>query len=90
MALIDDVKPRIGIYYTDATKDIEVQGIINGALSFYKNAGWIIDTDDYTSVAVDAIVLYSKMSMSSDPAQLSMHPVMLAYIAQNRVDVTGE
>ena len=90
MALLDDVKPRIGVFYSEANKDVEVQGMISGALSFYKNAGWIIDTDDYTPVAVDAIALYCKMSMSSDPAQLSMHPVMLAYIAQNRVDVTVE
>ena len=84
MALIDDVKPRIGIYYSDFAKDVEVQGIIDGAISYYSGAGWIIDPLSYTPTAVEAIVLYCKMAMSSDPALMTNHPVLIAFIAQNR------
>ena len=31
MALLDDVKPRIGVFYSEANKDVEVQGMISGA-----------------------------------------------------------
>lgn len=84
MALLDDVKPRIGVFYSEASKDVEVQGMISGAIAYFSGAGWVIDTDDYTPTAVEAIVLYCKMAMSSDPALMTNHPVLIALIAQNR------
>ena len=35
MSLLSDVKPRIGVFYSDANKDAEVQGMINGAISYF-------------------------------------------------------
>ena len=83
MALLDDVKPRIGIYYSDPVKNAEVQGMIDGAKMFYKGAGWDLgSTPD--ALAVEAIVLYCKMAQSTDPSLLTNHPVMINFIAQGR------
>ncbi len=83
MALIDSVKPRLGIYYSDANKNAEIQGMIDGAVLFFKNAGWDIgSTPD--ALAVEAVVLYCKMAQSTDPSQLVNHPVLISFIAQGR------
>ncbi len=83
MALLDDVKPRIGVFYSTPLKDAEVQGIIDGAKLFYKGAGWDVGSAP-DALAVEAIVLYCKMAQSTDPAQLTNHPVMINFIAQGR------
>ncbi|MDF2591394.1 MAG: hypothetical protein K0S75_860 [Clostridia bacterium] len=88
MALIDDVKPRLGIYYSDVKKDKEVQDMINGATLYFKGAGWDISTPD--ALAIEAVTLYCKMAQSTDPAQLINHPVLLSFIAQGRVVVSDE
>ena len=82
MALLDTVKPRLGIYYSDTAKDAEIQSMINGATLYFKNAGWDISTPD--ALAVEAVVLYCKMAQSTDPTQLTNHPVLLSFIAQGR------
>ena len=43
MALLEKVKPRLGIFYSDPNKDNEVQLMINGAIEYFKGAGWEID-----------------------------------------------
>lgn len=40
MALLNAVKPRLGIYYSEENKDKEVQQMINGAIEYFKGAGW--------------------------------------------------
>jgi hypothetical protein len=85
MALLEDVKNRLGVFYSDATKDVEIQGMIDGAIQYFKGAGWDISTPD--ALAVEAVVLYCKMAQSTDPAQLSNHPVLLSFIAQGRAVV---
>lgn len=85
MALIDDVKPRLGVFYSEANKDAEIQGMIDAATEYFKGAGWDIATP--SALAVEAIVLYCKMAQSTDPAQLINHPVLLAFIAQGRAVV---
>ena len=90
MTLIADVKPRIGVFYTEATKDAEVQGMIDGAVDYFKNAGWVIDITNPTPAAVEAIILYCKMAQSTDPALLTNHPVLISMIGQGRAVVAGE
>jgi len=85
MALIDQVKPRLGVFYSEANKDAEIQGMIDGATAYFKGAGWDISTPD--ALAVEAVVLYCKMAQSTDPAQLVNHPVLLSFIAQGRAVV---
>lgn len=87
MTLLNDVKPRIGVFYSDANKDLEVQNMIDGAVEYFKGAGWDIDSASPSNLAVEAVVLYCKMAQSTDPAQLVNHPVLLSFIAQGRAVV---
>ena len=84
MALLEKVKPGIGVFYSDFRKDEEVQQMIDGAVAFFQGAGWEIDPSLPTPLAVEAVTLYCKMRQSTDPAQLTAHPVLIAYIAQAR------
>lgn len=85
MALLDQVKPRLGVFYSEANKDAEIQGMIDGATAYFKGAGWDISTPD--ALAAEAVVLYCKMAQSTDPAQLINHPVLLSFITQGRAVV---
>lgn len=87
MALIDQVKPRIGVFYSDNTKDAEVQSMIDGAVGYFKGAGWTIDSASPSALAVEAVILYCKMAQSTDPASLTNHPVLTSFIAQGRAEV---
>lgn len=40
MALIDIVRPRLGIYYTDPAKDAEISQLIAEAKADLKSSGW--------------------------------------------------
>lgn len=84
MALIDSVRPRIGVFYTDTNKDAEIQSMINGAVAYFKGAGWDINFASPSDLAVEAVVLYCKMAQSTDPAQFTNHPVLISFIAQGR------
>lgn len=88
MALIDDVKPRLGVFYSDANKDKDVQDMINGATAYFKGAGWDISTP--SPLAVEAVILYCKMAQSTDPSLLTNHPVLLSFIVQGRAVVEDE
>ena len=87
MALIDKVKPRIGVFYSDNTKDAEVQSMIDGAVGYFKGAGWNIDPALPSATAVEAVILYCKMAQSTDPAALTNHPVLISFAAQGRAEV---
>jgi hypothetical protein len=86
MALLEKVKPGIGVFYSDFGKDEEVQQMIDGAVAFFKGAGWEIDPSLPTPLAVEAVTLYCKMRQSTDPAQLTVHPVLVAYIVQGKTE----
>ena len=90
MALIDDVKTRLGIYYSESTKNTEIQAMIDGAVDYFNGAGWDIDTSTPSAMAKEAIVLYCKMAQSTDPAMLVNHPVLISFIAQGRAVVVDE
>ena len=90
MALIEIVKPRIGVFYTTPEKDAEIQQMINSAAAYFKGAGWDIgtlDSADLSPVAVEAIILYCKMAQNTDPAALTNHPVLISFAAQGRSTV---
>lgn len=82
--LLDEIRPRIGVFYTDPEKDKEIQSRINGAIGYFGGAGWKIDPDAPTPLAVEAIELYCKMSQSTDPAVLINHPVLVSFVSQGR------
>jgi hypothetical protein len=89
MALLDDVKRRLGVFYSEAEKDAEIQQMIDAATEYFKGAGWDIGSAP-SSLATEAVVLYCKMAQSTDPAQLTNHPVLLSFVAQGRTVVDDE
>lgn len=88
MTLLEKVKPRIGVFYSEENKDAEIQSMINGALEYFKGAGWEISPTAPTNLAVEATVLYCKMAQSTDPSLLTNHPILTSFIAQSRAVVS--
>lgn len=84
MSLINKVKHRLGVFYSEANKDNEVQSMIDGAIEYFKGAGWNINSSSPSNLAIEAVVLYCKMAQSTDPTQLTNHPVLISMIAQGR------
>lgn len=90
MALLDKVKPRLGVFYSEANKDNEIESMIDGAIGYFKGAGWEIDPTSPTPLAIEAVTLYCKMAQSIDPSQLTNHPVLISMIAQGRAVVSDD
>lgn len=90
MTLLEKVKPRIGVFYSDVNKDLETLSMIEGAIDYFKGAGWDISLTSPSSLGVEAVVLYCKMAQSTDPSQLTNHPVLISMIAQGRAEVVTD
>ena len=86
--MLEQIKQRLGIFYSDPLKDSEIQSMIDEAKSFMENAGWPATLLD-DSLAVGAITLYCKMSQQTDPSQMQMNPVFVAMLAQARAKVVA-
>lgn len=87
MAILNDVKQALGIYYSEANKDAEISNIIAGAKAFLINAGWPsadLTTDAETPEATQAVIIYSKMAVNTDPTEMRLNPMLVAMIAQAR------
>ena len=84
MALLDEVKKRLGVLYSDPIKDADIGNLIEEAKQYFKNAGWKFDDGD--KLGLGAISLYVKMAQSTDPTVMKNHPVLISYIAQGRAD----
>jgi hypothetical protein len=93
MAILTDVKQALGIFYSEENKDAEISGIIAGAKAFLTGAGWPssdLADDAETDLAKQAIIIYAKMAVNTDPTEYKMNPVLVAMIAQARVIPTVE
>ena len=91
MAILNDVKQSLGIFYSEANKDAEISNIIAGAKAFLIGAGWPssdLAADAETDLAKQAIIIYAKMAVNTDPAEYKMNPVLVAMIAQARTTPT--
>ena len=88
MALIDTVKHALGIYYTEQTKDAEIQTIIDGAKSMLLSAGVPsadLTDDSESPQAVQAIIIYAKEAVNTDPTEMRINP-MLVNLIQQKLD----
>lgn len=86
MALLDEVKRRLGVFYSEAEKDAEIQQMIDSAIAYFKGAGWNISASDASPTGIEAVVLFCKMAQSTDPADFVNHPVLISFIAQGRAE----
>lgn len=88
MALLDTVKQALGIYYTEQTKDTEIQNIIDFAKNFLLSAG--VPSADLTEgsenpLAVQAIIIQAKMAVNTDPTEMRINPFLVSIIEQLRM-----
>ena len=91
MAILNDVKQALGIFYSEDNKDAEVSNIIAGAKAFLLGAGWPssdLTADLETPLAKQAIIIYAKQAVNTDPSEMRMNPMLVAMIAQARAGVT--
>lgn len=87
MAILNDVKQALGIYYSEATKNAEISNIIAGAKAFLIGGGWPsadLEADAETDLAKQAIITYAKMAINTDPGELKPNPMLIAMISQAR------
>lgn len=87
MAILNDVKQALGIFYSEVNKDNEIKQIISGAKDFLQKSGWPSEDlaeDAETPTAKQAIIIWAKMSVNTDPAEMRMNPMLVALIAQAR------
>ena len=87
MALLDTVKQALGIFYSETTKDAEIQTIIDGAKSFLLGAG--VPSSDLadnaeTDLVKQMVIIYAKMAVNTDPTEMRMNPMLVAMITQAR------
>jgi hypothetical protein len=87
MTLLDTVKRRLGVFYSESGKDAEIQGMIDSAIEYFKGAGWNISASDTSPTVIEAIVLFCKMAQSTDVVDFTNHPVLISFIAQGRAEV---
>lgn len=88
MALLDTVKQALGIYYTEQTKDAEIQNIIDFAKNYLLSAG--VPSADLTEgsenpLAVQAIIIQAKMAVNTDPTEMRINPFLVSIIEQLRM-----
>ena len=91
MALLNDVKQSLGIFYSEINKDLEIQNIISGAKAFLQSAGVPssdLAEDAESDLAKQMVIIYAKQAYNTDPTEMRMNPVLLAMIAQARVAPT--
>ena len=93
MAIQNDVKQALGIFYSEVNKDNEIRQIISSAKDFLQKSGWPSEDlaeDAETPTAKQAIIIWAKMSVNTDPAEMRMNPMLVALIAQARASKPTE
>lgn len=88
MALLDTVKQALGIFYSETNKDAEISNIIAGAKAFLLNAGVPsadLAVDSETDLVKQMVIIYAKMAINTDPTEMKMNPMLVAMIAQARI-----
>lgn len=88
MAILNDVKQALGIFYSETNKDTEISNIIAGAKAFLLKGGWPsadLAANAETPEAKQAIIIFAKMAINTDPSEMKMNPMLIAMIAQARM-----
>ena len=87
MAILNDVKQALGIFYSETNKDTEISNIIAGAKAFLLKGGWPsadLAANAETPEAKQAIIIFAKMAINTDPSEMRINPMLVAMIAQAR------
>lgn len=88
MAILNDVKRALGIFYSETNKDAEISNIIAGAKGFLLKAGWPsadLAANAETPEAKQAIIIFAKQAINTDPTEMRINPMLVAMIAHARM-----
>lgn len=77
------VKYRIGVLYSDPARDASVQGMIDACKQYLKNAD-VPEARLNDPLALDACVLWCKLSESTAPGDITGHPALVSMAIQLR------
>ncbi len=83
MELLPTIKSRLGIYYDDPIKDAEILSMINAATQTLRSSG-ISRGALKTPLAIDTIIIYIKMALSTEPKDSVINPLIISNIIQLR------
>ena len=89
MALIDDIKQRINVFYSEVNNDAKIQGMIDEAKLFLKGAGWDVGSAP-NAEAIGIIARYVLHVDRTEPTSPTNDPHIVSAIARNKVVVEDE
>lgn len=87
MAMLATIKQRLGVFYSEPFKDAEIAQMIAGAKAFFTNAGVpasALEDDNESAEAIEAIAIWCKMAINTDPVEMRFNSVLVALIDQLR------
>lgn len=87
MAMLATIKQRLGVFYSEPFKDAEIAQMIAGAKAFFTNAGVpasALEDDNESADVIEAVAIWCKMAINTDPAEMQFNPVLVALIDQLR------
>lgn len=87
--ILNIVKYRIGVLYSDTARDETVQGMIDACKQYLRNAG-VGERALETPLAVEACVLWCKLSEATTPGDFTGHPALVSMAVQLRNQETRE
>ena len=87
--VLNSVKYRAGIFYSDEMRDEDVKSQIRSCQQYLKNAG-IQDFALQTDLAVSAYALWYKMQLGTNTLDFTGHPALISIILQLRGEVQKE
>ncbi len=93
MVIADIVRQRLGVFYSDAAKNAEIDQMIAGAKAFLINAGVptsVFNAGEEAPEAIEAVVIYCKMAQNTDPVEMKLNPVLVAIVGQLRSPIPSE
>ena len=81
--VLNIVKYRAGVLYSDPAMDLVFQSMIQSCRQYLRNAG-VAEYNLETALAVDAYALWCKMQMGSDIKEFCNHPMLVNLVCQLR------
>lgn len=88
--LLNTVKFRNGIFYSNELIDSEFQSLINECKEYMLNAGVNEQVLENSPLAVSAYYLWCKLSRGQNPENLTNNPVLINIICQLKNKKRGD
>ena len=89
MDLLNIVKIRLGIFFSNEIIDADIQSMITECKEFLINGGATKEQVEASSLTISACSLWCKMSRNSNADTITNHPVLTNYVVQIRTTEVG-